>query len=627
MGWIKNEKQLKLLKKHSIFAIGVLEEEEYMPERLELTKNVQFYKTNKKLDDDIVVKVLNEATLNQEEDSKFIIDVYRDIKVTDSKIDYTVTIKVFPTVKPVYFLNDDNIEDRIYAFIILIELNDYLVLLSKSCSNFSQILKNKFELIQTQDLSRLLGNNVEFQKMTLRNMTVSDKAVRNRSYEASNLRGALSTHAAGRSIPSQIKVRDGGSIKSISGAGRVVESSARESLDDIVNWANVQIQLLSSANQNEFLTLFAKKVQLREVFQNSGPSALLIDIYQIIDSILDGDLKLKYELPKINIINGKKKRSKKIIDVSKRIQSKIFSRLEEVYEINSDLDIVGFGEASKLRVNKSTLSISAKNLLKKIKIEEHNKLENFMTYVNRKGLFSVTFEDPKYMYFMDNFFEDRSGISEIDNILEMLQPQNGIEQVISEKGSFAETQIAFDANSMFGFVENIFANEDYIFCDDLGDEWADHITLNLTDLSISFIHSKHGVESTSASNLHDVVGQGIKNLGNMFFSKDQIDHKAATSFTQQYKSGKGIQTQIDRARKTTPNFSKDIDSLLKNHKLYRKCVLSCSFISKSKIEIEFNNVKQGKKVRGHITQLFWILSSFSHAAKDANVIPIIYCAA
>jgi hypothetical protein len=30
---------------------------------------------------------------------------------------------------------------------------------------------------------------------------------------------------------------------------------------------------------------------------------------------------------------------------------------------------------------------------------------------------------------------------------------------------------------MFGFVENICANEDYIFCDDLGDEWADHITL------------------------------------------------------------------------------------------------------------------------------------------------------
>jgi hypothetical protein len=38
------------------------------------------------------------------------------------------------------------------------------------------------------------------------------------------------------------------------------------------------------------------------------------------------------------------------------------------------------------------------------------------------------------MYFMDNCFEDRSGISEIDSILEMLEPQKDIEKVTSEKG-------------------------------------------------------------------------------------------------------------------------------------------------------------------------------------------------
>jgi hypothetical protein len=210
-------------------------------ERLELTKNVQFYKTNNCLDESVLSDVLNEATSNQEQDSNFILDVFRDIKVTTANIEYKLTVKVFPTTKPVYFLNDDNIEDRIFAFIILVELDDYLVVLSKSCANFSQILKDKFELIETQDLSKLLGNNAEFQKMAFRNMTVSDKAVRSRSYEAANLKGTFSTHAAGRSIPSHIKVRDGGSIKSISGTGRLVESSARQSIDDIVNWADLQI--------------------------------------------------------------------------------------------------------------------------------------------------------------------------------------------------------------------------------------------------------------------------------------------------------------------------------------------------------------------------------------------------
>ncbi|WP_161419515.1 hypothetical protein [Acinetobacter haemolyticus] len=267
------------------------------------------------------------------------------------------------------------------------------------------------------------------------------------------------------------------------------------------------------------------------------------------------------------------------------------------------------------------------NLLRRIKIEENGKVESLIGYINRKGLFSITFLNPKYMYFIDSCFEDRSGVSEIDSILEMLKPQAGIEKVVSEKGKFTNTQTTFDVDSMFGFVERLFSNENYIFCDDLGDEWADHITFNLTDLSISFIHSKHGDESTSASNLHDVVGQGIKNLGNMFFSKDQIEQKVKKSLLKNYKCGKGTQTQIDRIRKTTTNFSTDIESLLKNYRLYRKCILSCSFISKAKIEAEFNDIKQGKQVRGHIIQLLWILSSFSHAAKEANVIPIIYCAA
>lgn len=92
-----------------------------------------------------------------------------------------------------------------------------------------------------------------------------------------------------------------------------------------------------------------------------------------------------------------------------------------------------------------------------------------------------------------------------------------------------------------------------------------------------------------------------------------------------YKSSNYANTKISRIRKQTGNFSNDISLLLKDHKLHRKCILSCSFISKKQISKEFLKIKAGKKVKGHITQLLWIISSFSHAAKEANVIPIIYC--
>jgi hypothetical protein len=178
--------------------------------------------------------------------------------------------------------------------------------------------------------------------------------------------------------------------------------------------------------------LFARKIQLKEVLEKSSPSALLIDIYPITDGVLDETLKIKYEHIRKEIVNGRKKKVKKIVDIPDRFKDKLLLELEKVYEIDTDWNIVGPG-SSKIKKNKRTLSIST-DLLRKIKIEENNKVENFIGYINRKGLFSVTFLNPKYMYFMDNCFEDRSGISEIDSILEMLEPQKDIEKVTSEKG-------------------------------------------------------------------------------------------------------------------------------------------------------------------------------------------------
>lgn len=159
------------------------------------------------------------------------------------------------------------------------------------------------------------------------------------------------------------------------------------------------------------------------------------------------------------------------------------------------------------------------------------------------------------------------------------------------------------------------------FCDDLGNEWADHITFNRQDQSICFIHSKHGDVSTSASNLHEVVGQGIKNLGSMYFTNEHLQRKHTAKFVINYEN-----TQIPRIRKAIAgSFDSYTKSLLREYRLVRKCILACSFLSKQQVAQEFQTMAQGTRVRGHVIQLFWILSSFAHAAKENNVEPIIYC--
>lgn len=75
----------------------------------------------------------------------------------------------------------------------------------------------------------------------------------------------------------------------------------------------------------------------------------------------------------------------------------------------------------------------------------------------------------------------------------------------------------------------------------------------------------------------------------------------------------------------TINIKKYLDDLFKDVKLHRKCILSFSFLSKKEIEREFVKLKRKKPIKPHVIQLLWILSSFSHAVKEVNAIPMIYC--
>ncbi|CAM3823052.1 hypothetical protein [Avibacterium endocarditidis] len=367
---------------------------------------------------------------------------------------------------------------------------------------------------------------------------------------------------------------------------------------------------------------FAKRIDLNEIIESGvKPSSILIEASKLIDA-LDN-----------NIYFYRSKSSK--VYIKEKFKDKLVLYLERVYDLSGRTDpklflVNGLGKSDILKINKRTISIEI-NILKRLKIEENGKELSLQDYIKKYTLYSVTFTDPKYMYFMGYCFQDKSGISDIDNILDILVPKNNF-TVKGEKEPkeepLTENSTQFSSNSIFGFVENLHQEDDYIFCDDFGDEWADHITINLRDKSINFIHSKYNDDvSLSASKLHDVVGQAIKNIGNMYFSRDQfINKKLNPKFMNVYTTSNSVRTSISRVRKgNSKNFESELDLLLKNHFLSRKCILCCPFLSKKQICDEFRKIKRGATTKGNITQLLWIISSFSHAAKDMNIIPVIYC--
>ena len=583
-----------------------------MPDRFILTQNAQFYTPKNDLSDGIIGSLLEEASDNIEPGETFILDINREERqIQFPEFSYIYSARVFPSERPVYFFNDD-IKDKIYAFILVFEIDDYVAIVKKSCANISECLKQNFNRINHLEMiSTFDDNEVDFQKISLRNMTISDRALRAKSYEAADLKGLMSTHAAGRSVPFYVKIREGSKIKTITtNTGRMVESSKRKTIDSVAIWLKQQINLLAQPNPNKpFLGSFAKLIELSDVLHLTKPKAILIESSSLFDRLEREGLPLQYKIT-----------NNKIINVSQRVKEKTYQFLEKVYELDANGKAIDERVSSRIRINNNTITFTSKPL-RKLRVTENGKQITLQKYIIKNGYYSICFENPKYMYFMNNCFEDSSGISEIDSILEIFLPKNEIVEAQSEKGEIAVDSTSFDENSLFGIIENIHNEDDYIFCDDIGIEWADHITFNKEESCINFIHSKHGETTTSASKLHDVVGQGIKNLGNMIFSKRDFLNKNQSKFINTYSN-----SQIERTRKGDQGeLGNYVDTLLSDYKLHRKCILNCSFISKSAIEQAFQNIKNNNNITGHSIQLMWIISSFAHAAKDMNIIPIIYC--
>ncbi len=602
-----------------------------MIDRLELTKNIQFYNliipednSNRTITDLEIYNILEASDENIEPNSDYLLDEFRvDNRLIESNIPYKYSLRIFPTLRPVYFIGEveegENYQDKIYAFILILEFDNSIAIIKKSCANISDKVERNFNLVSSNLLAGTFNDSeVFFQKISTRTMTNSDKAIRNRSAESADLKGSYSTHAAGRSIPYYLKLRQGAVIKTISGSGRLVEASQRVNFDEIAAWSYNQLCLIrQGGGVKDFLDFFAKQKDLSEVLGSTVPNALLIEVTSLYEKLQSEGCIIKYKLPDGTdyILNE--------IQVNR-----LFRKLERVYEIKNDLTIpVPVGKA-RIRKNNKTLTIDSV-FLKKLKVSSNTKDVTLQSFILKNGFYSITFTDPRYMYFMGNCFEDSSGISEINSILEMLTPKVNIKDVSSEKGLFFKGMVNFSEHSMFDVVENIHNGDDYIFCDDLGNEWADHITFNKMESCICFIHSKHGDRSTSASKLHDVVGQGIKNLGYMYFSTGDFTEKIKSKLNKNYVGvykNTSISTKIKRIRKgNTRHIKNYLDGLFKDVKLHRKCILSCSFISKKEIKREFNKLREKKPVKPHVVQLLWILSSFSHAVKEANAVPVIYC--
>ncbi len=157
---------------------------------------------------------------------------------------------------------------------------------------------------------------------------------------------------------------------------------------------------------------------------------------------------------------------------------------------------------------------------------------SIVKYINRNQIFRILPDDLESIYVRGQFYSPMMKIGKnfdvasyelgncfhVDNIIGTCKLEKGRSKF------YVNNNDDWDPDSLFGIISRLgakttvkshFGNPNLIICDDVGTEVADFILCDTTEQKIIFIHAKATSRflNCSASSLHDVCSQAVKNLG------------------------------------------------------------------------------------------------------------------
>lgn len=440
---------------------------------------------------------------------------------------------------PAFLDEATDIRETLCGFLMIVEYQKYAAVLHSRLSLLPAFKTKHLAAVSTAQVEGAIATaDAVFQKMRMRNMSVSPYAMQNKTLEAANLANVVGPGGSRRYAPRNYSVVSGGSLRSATpSTGRISYRSARVDLAGIVDFAKAVIDALrdDTAAVSPFIKSFARPVTLAEALEASQPTAFAIDTTVLIEG-LDGNG------PGIRLV----RQAEDIVELSAEELTALVNQLERPLTISAGnrvrtvSDPESGEEAASIALNKNRIALRTLSLAPAAEVmieslefplgEDENR-KTLREYLDEANALIVLFDDVRLAYIDGQVFRDETLLDGGEAFLQYFRTDPSLSNVTSEKGEFNATQTAFDGTCTFGaIVDHIGAHDAILLCDDLGDEWADFIGVKeeagLTQ--VCFYHAKHGALSLGAGPFHVSVSQATKNLGNMTFPEERLEAKLQT---------------------------------------------------------------------------------------------------
>jgi len=512
------------------------------------------------------------------------------------------------------------------GYLLMIEIGNYVVFIKKNANHMTSFI-NQLQPINGDTLSGILvsGQGTTFQQVRISNMSTNANAMRNKTFEAEDLESTMAMFNANNSIISTVRLDDqqnGVCTLSVS-TSRLSKFGAKKNIQNTLVWVDEIVDALENYQPaDNFLKRFALPVTWKKEKEHLTPVSLLINKQELLNRV--GQNTTFYRM-----VNGQ---PTPLAEVEQRRLLQFLARTYTLNRINEKDYACHLLNDLHLSLRAAGIGLKGYGIVNEILYEkEPGQYEKLITQINSLACFTISFDDYQYMFYGRRLYKNGQIVKDIEAIKATLKPLNDLITSSSEKGdNYTVNDTEFHQNCVFRIVEDEFAGSTCLVCDDLGNEWADHIAINGD--TISFIHSKSnnqaGKTSLSASHFQDAIGQALKNIGYLNPTDAFLTAKSHNLLRNSTYNLNQQQTSIQRVRRgTVQQFVDEIKRLRMSPNFTKEVCLAVDFLSKQELKDAFDKLIAGQplKQKNYVVQLIWLLNAFISTCKDADLHCKIYC--
>lgn len=601
------------------------EKEQAYFERFAINEGAYFYHRNFDIDAREIKKIF--ATIKENaHDHSNVVEIIKKPVVFAEGQSALCTLKVFQDKVVPSFLRDVpkgfQKSEIIICYFLMIEIGDYIVLFTRHANGLSAF-KNKHTPIMGNVLAgALVSEETVFTQMRMGNMSLNQFALRNKSYESDDLSKFMPTHGSGRHILKTTRIQNDNETVTIGlSTSRVSKiGSERKNIVSLCKWVAVIINGIENPYDVKCSLIghFSTPVRWKDYKDTLRPEYLLLDVHELINHIQSEHLTIQYK-GKDNVVPIK---SEKLFSHMYKMMSGCKTLKEKM--AHQEYTCEGLSGLLEVVLQQTGIKLKTSGRLDNLYLVNNEGVtEKLTTYINSHRCFYVGFEDVQFIYQGNQLHKDGKILDSIESILTVFEGIPEMKSVTSEKGDPDASATDFAVDTVFHVVEDKFQKEaaTHIVCDDMGHECADHIVL--TNNRISFIHSKgKGRTSLSASAFQEVVGQALKNIGNMRYMNvaDKVDRWRGKHFQNNTNISVCRLGELD-------TFEEKYYKILMAPNGIKEVCLAVDFVSKSELQDAFETLRDGRplKQKHVVSQMIWFLSAFISSCKDADMQCRILC--